>query len=184
MAVVINTKNIDVTAKEFLVNQKSQEVSSEKNIEVFTKDAEKLAEQYSKNNPSLFNTKEIPDGYFSKLTSSNSVPQEQKRGIISSITDKIASVFKTNKTDKTKQASNQSKNLSTEEISSAIDFVKSHSNGFDFDSADFKNLSPNIQNYIKAHYQDAMKKNNTNQDISHQAADTISKVEATVGTQN
>lgn len=49
-------------------------------------------------------------------------------------------------------------NLSAEDIKKAMNFLQKHANGFDFDCADFKALPPNIQQYIKAGYQNAISK--------------------------
>lgn len=49
-------------------------------------------------------------------------------------------------------------NLSAEDIKTAMNFLQKHENGFDFDCADFKALPPNIQQYIKAGYQNAISK--------------------------
>lgn len=49
-------------------------------------------------------------------------------------------------------------NVSTEDIKTAMNFLQKHANGFDFDCADFKALPPNIQQYIKAGYQNAISK--------------------------
>ena len=81
--------------------------------------------------------------------------ENNTKGFFSSITAGIKKLFGTQDIN---GPSKQSENLSTEQIQGAISFVSSHANGLDFDSKEFKQLDPKIQNYILAHYNQAVGK--------------------------
>ena len=60
-------------------------------------------------------------------------------------------------------------NVTTEDIKTAMNFLQQHAQGFDFDCADFQALPQNIQQYIRAGYQNALSKK---PDSSVSATDT------------
>ena len=82
----------------------------------------------------------------------SAIEQTESKGFFASIIDGAKKMFGTQEVN---GPSKQSENLSTQQIQNAIAFVSSHANGIDFDSQEFKQLDPKIQNYITAHYNQA-----------------------------
>jgi len=85
----------------------------------------------------------------------SAIEQTENKGLFASILDGAKKMFGAQEAN---GPSKQSENLSTAQIQGAITFVSSHANGIDFDSQEFKQLDPKIQNYITAHYNQAVGK--------------------------
>ena len=177
----INSTNINSFVESPLIKAKEQEkTDSAKSIDIYSANVEKELTEIASKNPQLFNQiSESPDLCMDKLTAFSDIPidNNDKLGVVGKLASRVREIkaqfmqpaTSANTTDKATElpqiqipSSELANELNADDISTAMSFVSANGEAINSgkykDSADFKNLPQQIQNYITAKFAEASAK--------------------------